>query len=204
MKISASYLGIKEDLENNLIKLNNTDIDYIHVDIMDGIFVQNKNNTSLELLEKLGKKLDIHLMVEDVFKYVDIYSKLNPEYITFHYELNCDIMKVVNYLKSKNIKVGISIKPDTKVERIKDYLPFIDLVLLMSVEPGKGGQQFIDITDKIKELKEYKYNFLIEVDGGINDLNIKDLDIDIAVVGSFITNGDYQVQINKLKEVIYG
>ncbi len=199
MKIAASYLGIKENLEENLIKLSETNIDYIHVDVMDGCFVANKTVNNIDLLRKINKPLDVHLMVKDVYKYIDEYSILNPVYITFHFELDCDIMKVIEYIKSKNIKVGISIKPSTDVSLITKYLPYIDLVLIMSVEPGLGGQEYIGVEDKINELKN-KGNFVIEVDGGINDTNIKGLAVDIAVVGSFITNGDYQTQINKLKE----
>ncbi len=201
MKISASFLTI--DNIDNVNKLVNCDIDYLHLDIMDGIFVDNKN----EILDVPHiKPLDIHLMVSDVYKYVDKYKTFNPLYITFHYEVGKDILSIINYIKKFNIKVGLSIKPSTKVEEIIPYLPYLDLVLVMSVEPGKGGQTFImDSIDKIKKLKELKGNYVIEVDGGINDSTIKYVsDADIVVVGSYITSGNYEERIKNLKEKIYG
>ena len=201
MKISASFLTI--DNIDNVNKLVDCDIDYLHLDIMDGIFVNNKN----EVINITNKKpLDVHLMVNDVYKYIDIYKNLNPQFITFHYEAVTDVLEVVNYIKKFNIKVGLSIKPSTKVEEIIPYLPYLDLVLVMSVEPGQGGQSFImDTVDKIKKLKELKGNYLIEVDGGINDNTINLVnDADIIVVGSYITSGDYEERIKNLKEKIYG
>ena len=209
MKISASFLSIKEDLKNNIKKLDNSNIDYLHLDIMDNIFVPNITwsfNEINELLEGTNKLKDVHLMVKDVIKYIDDYSKLNPEFITFHLEAVDNVLEVINYIKSKNIKVGISIKPNTTVENLLEYLPLIDLVLIMSVEPGFGGQTFIESSlDKIEELYNIRendsYNYLIEVDGGINSDNIKKLNkCDIAVVGSYITNNnDYNDAIDSLK-----
>ena len=201
MKISASFLTV--DNIDNINKLVNCDIDYLHLDIMDGIFVDNKN----EVLDVPHiKPLDIHLMVSDVYKYIDKYKTFNPLYITFHYEVGKNILSIINYIKKFNIKVGLSIKPSTKVEEIIPYLPYLDLVLVMSVEPGKGGQSFImDSVDKIKKLKELKGNYVIEVDGGINDDTIKYVsDADIVVVGSYITSGNYEERIKNLKEKIYG
>ncbi len=201
MKISASFLTI--DNIDNVNKLVDCDIDYLHLDIMDGIFVNNKN----EVINITNKKpLDVHLMVNDVYKYIDIYKNLNPLFITFHYEAVTDVLEVINYIKKFNIKVGLSIKPSTKVEEIIPYLPYLDLVLVMSVEPGQGGQSFImDTVDKIRKLKELKGNYLIEVDGGINDNTINLInDADIIVVGSYITSGNYEERIKNLKEKIYG
>jgi len=209
MKISASFLSIKEDLKNNIKKLDNTNIDYLHLDIMDNIFVPNITwsfNEINELLENTNKPKDVHLMVKDVIKYIDDYSKLNPEFITFHLEAVDNVLEVINYIKSKNIKVGISIKPNNNVENLKEYLPLVDLVLIMSVEPGFGGQTFIENSlNKIEELYNIRennnYNYLIEVDGGINSNNIKKLNkCDIAVVGSYITNhSNYNDAIDSLK-----
>jgi len=209
MKISASFLSIKEDLKNNIKKLDNSNIDYLHLDIMDNIFVPNITwniDEITDLLENTTSKKDVHLMVKDIKRYIDDYSKLNPEFITFHLEATDSVLDTINYIKSKNIKVGISIKPNTKVENLLEYLPFIDLVLVMSVEPGFGGQTFIEKSiNKVNELYKIReknnYNYLIEIDGGINDNNIKLLDkCDIVVVGSFITNNsNYNEAINKLK-----
>lgn len=208
MKISASFLSIKDNLKENIDLLTKCDIDYLHLDIMDGIFVKNKtwDISEIKNLINYNKPLDVHLMVSDVYKYVDEYKDLNPEFITFHYEVDLDIMDIINYIKKYNIKVGLSIKPNTKVDEIIPYLPYLDLILVMSVEPGEGGQKFIiDSVDKIKKLKELKGNYVIEVDGGINDSTIKYVsDADIVVVGSYITSGNYEERIKNLKEKIYG
>ena len=208
MKISASFLSIKDNLKENIDLLTKCDIDYLHLDIMDGIFVKNKtwDISEIKNLINYNKPLDVHLMVKDVYKYVDEYQELNPEFITFHYEVDLDIMDIINYIKKYNIKVGLSIKPNTKVDEIIPYLPYLDLVLVMSVEPGEGGQKFIiNSVDKIKKLKELKGDYLIEVDGGINDSTISLVkDVDIAVIGSYITSGNYEEKIKNIKEKIYG
>lgn len=205
--ISASFLSIKDNIKENIKKLDNTSIDMLHVDIMDGIFVPNKTwniDEVKELLVDTKKKKDIHLMVNDVKKYIDDFKILKPEYITFHYEAIDNIFDTIRYIKSLNIKVGLSIKPNTNIEDIKPYLKYLDLVLVMSVEPGKGGQKFIESSiDKIDYLYNERinnnYHYLIEVDGGINDITSKLCNkADILVIGSFITNGDYQEQIDKI------
>lgn len=205
--ISVSILGIKEDIKNNINKLDRTNIDYFHVDVMDGIFVQNKTEDIIDILSETKSKKDVHLMVKDIKKYIDLYSKLNPTYITFHFEATQNPKEIIEYLKKKNIKIGLSIKPNTDVEQIKELLSEIDLVLVMSVEPGKGGQQFIEnSTNKINKLYELRnqnnYNYIIEVDGGINNITKdKVKNADILVVGSYITNSEnYEEQIQKLKD----
>lgn len=210
MKLSISYLSIKEDLKNKLNLLDNTTTNFIHVDIMDGIFVSNKTFDDLkqiELLKELNKPLDIHLMVEDVDKYINIYKILKPTYITIHIELEkkINILETIKKIKELGIKVGLSVNPNTSIDSIKNYLRLIDLVLVMSVVPGCGGQTFIESTfSKLKELNDLKekYNFLIEVDGGINNnliLKLKEYNVDMVVVGSYITNSNnYQEKINEL------
>jgi ribulose-phosphate 3-epimerase len=202
--ISTSILGIKDNIEYNLKQIDNTTTDYIHLDIMDSIFVENKNEFDLNY--KFNKKIDIHLMVKDVVSYINKYKKLSPEFITFHLEATDNIIEMINLIKENNIKVGISIKPNTDINKLFPYLGLIDLVLVMSVEPGRGGQKFIESsTNKINELKkireENNYHYLIEVDGGINNETIKYVEnADIKVVGSYITNSDdYQKQINTLR-----
>lgn len=208
MKISVSFLSIKNDLKENIEKLDKTTIDYLHLDIMDGKFVNNTTyniDEIIYLLKNTIKPKDVHLMVSDVLKYIDDFKSINPKYITFHLEAVSNPNKIITYLKENKIKVGLALKPKTKVETILPYLSQIDLVLVMSVEPGYGGQKFIsDIIPKIELLKELKaqnnYNYVIEVDGGINIETIKQIKgADIVVVGSYITDSeDYQKQIDNL------
>lgn len=208
MKISTSILNAK-DKYNSVIELNNTDTNYIHLDIMDGIFVSNKEFT-IEEINKISlitkKPLDVHLMVSDPLKYINnIKNFSNINNITFHIEINQDISKIISTIKKLNIKCGIAINPNTLIDKIIPYLKDIDIVLIMSVNPGYGGQEFIDITRKIKEISKYnkQNSFIIEVDGGINNLNIKrikEAGATTFVVGSFITNGNYEERIKMLKQ----
>ena len=206
--ISVSYLSVIKDLESVINKLNNTNCDYIHVDVMDGVFVSNKTmklDSIKDILIKSNKKLDIHFMVKDIKKYVDEYSILNPEYITFHLESSDNIIDDIKYITSKGIKCGVSIKPNTSELELLPYLKDLDVVLVMSVEPGLGGQQFLDSAiPKINHLRDlrrqYNLDFLIEVDGGINDTNASECGVDILVVGNYITSSDdYQQRIDNLR-----
>ncbi len=208
MKIAASFLDIKGPIVDEVTKLSNLDVDYLHLDVMDGIFVENKTFTYEEfynITKYTTKPKDVHLMVSDVRRYIDEFSKLNPEFITFHLEAASEISSVINYIHEKGIKVGISIKPATDISEIVEYLPYIDLVLVMSVEPGRGGQSFIeDSTKKIEQLynlrEKENYNYVIEVDGGINNETIKLCNkADIVVVGSYITKQDYEEAIRNLR-----
>lgn len=209
MKIAASFLDIKEPKCEELTKLDSLDIDYIHLDVMDGIFVENKTYSYEEFYDITRfttKPKDVHLMVSDVKKYIDEFSKLKPEFLTFHFEAVSEVSSVINYIKDLGIKVGMSIKPSTDVSEIVDYLDYLDLILIMSVEPGRGGQAFIEgSTKKIEQLynlrEKNNYNYLIEIDGGINDETIKKCEkVDISVVGSFITKHNYEEQIRKLRD----
>ena len=203
IKVSTSILTCNNRIQATE-ELNKTNTDYIHIDYMDGIFVDNKEFTIEEIktLSKIStKKLDIHIMAENPEPIIQELKDLNIEYITIHYEINKPLNKIINLIHNQGYKCGISIKPKTNPKNIIKYLKKIDLVLIMSVEPGKGGQKFIpDVLNKIKELKQN--NLIIEIDGGINDTNIEELKniVDIVVVGSYITNSsDYNKQINNLK-----
>ncbi len=195
MKISASLLSMRDDLLNYINKINNSNIDYIHLDIMDKDFVHNDSFNEDEIkiiLENSRKPLDIHLMVKDLDKYLVYLDKPIVEYIIIHYEV-LENLNIISKIKH-NKKVGISIKPNTDITKIYNLLDKIDLVLIMSVEPGKGGQQFIETTiEKINKLKNeinrQHLNVKISVDGGINNNNLNNLSnigADIAVVGSYL------------------
>lgn len=207
MEISGSILGIKNKSKECIKNFIDSGVDYVHLDVMDGIFVSNTSLPYQEVSNIISNfKYDVHLMVSDVKSYIDEFKNINPEYITFHVETD-NVLENINYLKSLNIKVGLSIKPNTKIDDLIPFLSMIDLVLVMSVEPGMGGQQFIPNTlNTVDYLYSYRQkfnlNYKIEIDGGINDKNISKLDkCDIVVVGSFITNGDYKKQVEVLKSL---
>ena len=208
--ISASFLTSK-DIPKTLTKLNDTDVDFIHVDVMDGKYVENKSLPFKEMrhiYKFTDKRLDVHLMVESPSKYISDYASLNTEYITIHLDTLEDTLNNLKLIKSYGIKTGIALNPNDKVESLIPYLPYIDLILVMGVIPGKGGQKFIDKTiDKLKELKvlkkEYKdFKFKISVDGGVNNIVAKKIYnlTDIIVSGNYITSSiDFQKQINSLR-----
>ena len=205
LKISTSILSSNYRIDT-IKKLNNTNTDYIHIDVMDNLFVPNYQFPIDEIneLKNYSKKpLDIHLMTKDPEMYIDFLETKNIEFITIHLEIKKDIINIINKIKKKGFKVGISIKPNTDITSIYPYLNLIDLVLIMSVEPGFGGQQFLPNTiERIKNIKKQNSNILIEVDGGINNITIKEIKpyINIAVVGSYIIkNNDYNEAINNLK-----
>lgn len=207
MKISVSFLSSKNEV-SDLLKLNGTDCDFIHVDVMDKKFVKNKN-LPFKLLDYHQnvyhrKRLDVHLMVEDPEIFIKKYIRLNTECITFHVEVKKDIDYLIDLIHKHNIKAGLSIKPNTDIYSIEPFIDKIDQVLLMSVEPGKGGQEFMKSTvQRIKELKELigSRDVKISVDGGVNKESRKYLDdADILVSGSYIINSDnYQERIDSLR-----
>lgn len=209
MKIAVSFLKSNLSNKETIKKIETTDADYIHVDLMDGKFVKNKSYTVSELKNLVGnttKKLDIHLMTKNPLKYVDELATLNIEYLTFHYEAVENAYETINHIKDFGLKCGMAIKPKTNIKKIKDLLPLLDLILVMSVEPGKGGQEFMmNQLLKIEELKNLKkdYNYVIAVDGGVNEENIdaiKNAGADLIISGSFVTMADdYQNQIDKLR-----
>lgn len=208
MKVSASFLSCKNPAVD-LKKLNDTDVDFIHVDVMDGRFVKKKTMPFREMrniYKYTDKRLDVHLMVKNPDKYIPLYAELNTEYITIHVEIGQDIDKMIKLIKKYGIKAGLAISPNTPVSDLVPYLPIIDLILVMSVEPGLGGQEFISSTkEKLKEvrtlLKEYKKSAVINVDGGVNDNTVsKCKDADIVTSGSYIVLSDnFQESIDKLR-----
>ena len=206
MKISVSILN-SVDKKEMIKTLNNTNISYIHMDVMDGQFVSQRTLPYPELQELSGistKKLDIHLMMDSPEEYIDNIKYLNNiENITIHLEIDKDIKKILSKIKSLGFKRGLSIKPNKDINKLVPYLDDIDLILVMTVEPGLGGQQFLESsTKRLKEIKELigTRDILLEVDGGINNNTINLVkDANIAVVGSYITKSTDPVsQINSL------
>ena len=203
-EVSGSFLS-NNDKFYEINRLNNSDVDYIHFDVMDGKFVSNKNITVSELpklIDFAKKKIDIHFMVNDPGKYIDKICFYNIDYITIHYEIK-NLEDYIDKIKNYGFKVGIAIKPETDIEKIYYLLDKINLVLIMSVEPGKSGQKFIDVSDKINKLKQEiinrKLNVKISVDGGINEEVLTYVkEADILVSSSFILS-DLDKNVDMLK-----
>lgn len=217
MEISTSILSVeKEKCIQTFYNLETAGTDYFHIDVMDGKFVENNTvEVMTEYCEYLNSitnlPLDVHLMVEDVMSYIKSFLVFEPRNITIHYEAaknKEELHKWIQYIKDNNSKVGISIKPDTDIKEIFEFLPFIHTVLVMTVEPGKGGQELISETiDKIRQLRQYiddnNFSVDIEADGGINLENIdkiKEAGCDIVVAGTCIINSkNYKETIEKLR-----
>ena len=217
VEISTSILSVKKGEESKtFFALEAAKTDYFHIDVMDGKFVEK--DTYLTMIEYASyirrisnAPLDVHLMVQDIKQAVDDFCAVQPNIITFHLEACKDeeeVWKTIEYIKQNNCKVGISVKPNTSIEEIYKYLPYIHMCLVMTVEPGKGGQTYLsEMTQKVKTLKEYIDNnqieIDIEVDGGINlrtAPEVKQAGANILVAGTAILNAvDYKVIIDELK-----
>ncbi len=210
MEISLSILTMDLNNVNECLKPFKGNLNYLHLDVMDGKFVPN-STFNHELIKTINKDyiFDTHLMIEEPIKYIKDYAEAGSDYITFHVEAAEDSMACINLIKSLGVKAGISIKPNTPVSEIHKYLPYLDMVLVMSVEPGFGGQKFMESSiNKVKELKELKeqhgYNYLINIDGGIKDATlplVKEY-LDLAVSGSYIANAEDPLRnLNILKNM---
>ena len=206
MLVSVSVLSCYDRLISSVKKVNESKADYLHIDVMDGKFVDNKK-FPLEVVKDIisisKKPLDVHLMVDNV-ETVREYASLKPNYLTFHIEILEDF-EIIDYVKSLGIKVGLAINPETNIDELMPYIDDIDLVLFMSVEPGHGGQSFKEeVIEKIKRLKESSpKDLIISIDGGVNNKTIslcKYAGCNMVVSGSYITNSDnYNEKINELK-----
>ncbi|MBM7454069.1 ribulose-phosphate 3-epimerase [Acholeplasma morum] len=197
MKIAPSILTADFNiLKEEILSIGHSD--YLHLDVMDGHFVPNISFGShvLSGLKKITSiPLDTHLMIENPLQYIDQYVEIGSSIITIHVEANQPLESICR-IKASGIKAGISLKPKTPLEDLFPYLDKVDLVLVMSVEPGFGGQSFMeDQLEKVRELKRlreaYKYNYIIEIDGGINGTTApkaKEAGVDLAVAGSYVFN----------------
>ena len=217
VEVSTSILSVKKGEESKtFFALEKAKTDYFHIDVMDGEFVKNDTHdkmlTICEYITHVSRTpMDVHLMVKDVKNFVDSYAIFNPNTITFHYEACKDeneVMELIKYVKEKARKVGLAINPETQLEKIKKFLPYVHEVLVMTVVPGEGGQKLIPETiNKIEELSKIRddenLDFDIEADGGINVENsdeLKENGADILVAGSAILNSkNYKKTIKDLK-----
>ena len=216
IQISPSILSADfSQLGKEIKRLEDGGADLIHVDVMDGHFVPNLT-IGPPVIKALKKncsiKFDVHLMISPVHKYIEAYSDAGADIITIHPEATNNLSASISKIKELKKKVGISLNPETKVDIIKDYLNEIDLVLIMSVNPGFGGQKFMpEVLDKIKELKKIQkdknIDFDIEIDGGINFENSKiaiEAGANILVSGTTVfksNNGDIKKNIDTLKSI---
>jgi len=198
------------NLSNEIKSICDAGCDLIHVDVMDGHFVPNLTigPVVVESVAKIATKpLDVHLMVQNNPFFVDLFAPLKPEYITFHIEEEKHPHRLIQKIKSLGIKAGVVLNPSTNPIIIDYLIEDLDMVLLMSVNPGFGGQKFIpNVIRKAKQLKkmikETNPNCLIEVDGGVNDKNIQELKkagVDVVVAGSYVFKNDYKKAIESLK-----
>ena len=196
--LSADFANLERDIK----RVENAGADWLHIDVMDGHFVKNITIgvPVVKSIKKVTKlPLDVHLMIENPENYVKAFADAGADIITFHYEAVEDVHKVVELIKSCGVKIGMSIKPKTSPKAILDFLPILDLILVMTVEPGFGGQSFMqDCAEKIPVIKKYaSKNLIIQVDGGINAETAKictELGANSLVAGNYIYNS---ADINK-------
>ncbi len=209
MEIAVSYLKSKYTPEETIEKIEKSQADFIHMDLMDGIFVKKKNddlNYHMNLVRKAIKPLDIHLMMNDPKEAIEILAKIKPKLISIHIEI-ASVEENLNVIRDLKIETGLAINPETKIEKLQPFLSKIDQVLVMSVHPGEGGQAFLEeVIPKLVWLKNYReenhLHYKIAIDGGINDQTIQKVKsyVDVAISGSYICmNEDFDKQIALLK-----
>ncbi|MDT0293321.1 ribulose-phosphate 3-epimerase [Mesonia ostreae] len=207
--LAADFANLQRDIE----MINSSEADYFHIDIMDGVFVPNISfgMPVLKAITKHAKKtIDVHLMIVDPDRFIDTFAALGANILSVHYEACTHLHRTLQAIKAAGMKAGVAINPHTNVALLEDVIHDIDLVCMMSVNPGFGGQSFIENTyKKIAQLKEIIFNnnasTLIEIDGGVTDQNAEKLvkaGADVLVAGSFVfKSDDPKSTIKKLKEI---
>ncbi len=207
--LAADFGNLQRDLE----MINKSEADWFHIDIMDGVFVPNISYGMpvLKAISKHAKKtIDVHLMIIDPDRYIKEFAELGSDILTVHFEACTHLHRTIQAIKAEGMKAGVALNPHTNVDLLKDIIQDIDLVLIMSVNPGFGGQSFIENTyNKVKQLKSIIENAgsqtLIEVDGGVTDKNAAQLTkagADILVAGSYVFKASNQIEtIKGLKEI---
>ncbi len=202
--LSADFANLEKEVK----AVAEAGADWIHVDVMDGHFVPNIT-IGIPVVEALKKispiPLDVHLMIDKPEKYIDAFLKAGSDWLTIHVESTSEVESCLKKIRAFGARAGLTLRPGTSIEKVLPYLPLCDLVLVMTVEPGFGGQSFmLDQVEKItylrSEIKKQKLKTLIEVDGGVSDKTLASLkEADVLVAGSYVFKNDYAKAIARLK-----